>query len=418
MTMRLPNAGWGWFSAVRGKRSGLRVCTVKHMLPLGVWAVALVFYGGGCQANGCSGGPHGEDDAEVGEPAAPTAIHEVEPNATAKQATPYVQRSKAPGSPLVLPFEGVLTNGSDVDWVAIPAALAKSSARSAQARTLRLEPLGDGDVALGWDTSVAVTDREGMGQDEVVSQLTTEAVVVAVRLGAAHTGAFPLRYRLTLEPQQSAPPPGVHIEAGPNATQEPTLVTAPGEAQGVMQFRGDEDRFAIDIASMRDQGGARLELIDAAGAELEAELTWGSTVVGTLRTSSTKTRPSSAEDKRPKGGLVEEGKANNNGPGVGHNGVEEAKGNTAVFPNLAIPSEAKVLGVRIRALGDAPGWRGGYTLRVLPLPSPPKGTIYEWEGGAEEALQRLREPGVVVGFLPPGDALDAFNLTIPDVDEG
>ena len=166
------------------------------------WVTLLALLGG-CGDCGRGAETRGDAGEEAKDAAPPTAILEVEPNNAPQQASPYTQRSTAPGSPLVLPFEGELTSGVDVDYVTIPAAT------DGAPRTLRLEPLGEGDVALLWGGSGdAVTDRGGPGEPEVIGHVTAAELLVAVRAGEVG-GVAPLKYRLTLE--RRAPQAGVAV---------------------------------------------------------------------------------------------------------------------------------------------------------------------------------------------------------------
>ena len=360
------------------------------------WVTLLALLGG-CGDCGRGAETRGDAGEEAKDAAPPTAILEVEPNNAPQQASPYTQRSTAPGSPLVLPFEGELTSGVDVDYVTIPAAT------DGAPRTLRLEPLGEGDVALLWGGSGdAVTDRGGPGEPEVIGHVTAAELLVAVRAGEGG-GVAPLKYRLTLE--RRAPQAGVAVEAGPGE-EAATRFKGPGEAQGVVQFRGDVDRFAVDVSAMAGEG-ARIELRAPPGLTVEASLALDGAEVGSLRAVGEEVVEQEPGEpvKVPEPSKTDGGAAPR----------RERPADVAVFPNLLIVDGAKELTVEVRASGEAPGWREGYTVRVLPMPPAPKGTAWELEGGE---VQGLREPGAVSGFLHAPDDEDAFNLTIPEVKEG
>ncbi len=326
-----------------------------------VLAVLLV---GGCECGPKGPGPGPRSDAGSGRPekAAP-ALAESEPNDDAARATAFRLIPEAPGSPLFEKLHGELAQAGDVDWLRIP------TQADRPLRTLTVA--SEGDVALLWSGAEdAVTDLKGPGEGEEVQNLAGAAVVTVAVVAGSAAGPYPIKYTVALS--RGGVSGGVEAEAGGDGT---TVLSFPGEMQGVFNYRGDADKWEIAAGD----GVVRFEYLAPEGVASTVKLARGGTVFDVVE------MEAQGEDRRP-----------------------------LVRPNLA----GGAFTIEVELDSDVPGVAGAYSVRMLGHPAVPDGTVLEVEPSGADAPTDLGTHSKALGYLHALGDKDRFTRTIPEPEDG
>lgn len=321
--------------------------------------------------SGCECGPApGARDGDVGTSRRPVPkksepkLAEAEPNNSESRATAFRFVPQAPGSPLFEKLVGTLEGPDDIDWVRIPA--------QAERPVRTLTVASEGDVALRWPGARdATTDLGGVGEAETVQNLSGPAVVTVAVVAGAKADKFPLAY--TVEISRGSLGVGLEAEAG---GAEKTELTFPGEAQGLFNYRADQDDWTLSVP----EGVLRFEYAPPASTRSTLKIGKDGNVFDVIEVEA-------GEVPRP-----------------------------LVRPNLVAGDYT----ISVKLETDAPGVAAAYALRVLAHPAVAEGTALDVEPSSVDAPVAMGANPKVLGYLHDKGDKDRFLRVVeePQTPEG
>jgi hypothetical protein len=323
---------------------------------------------GACECGPTGPGPGPRGDAGSGRPieAAPK-LAESEPNDDPSRATAFRLIPEAPGSPLFENLKGELSGPGDVDWLRLPAQ-ADRPGRS-------LAVTSDGDVALRWTASAdATTDLKGPGEGEEAQNLAGPAVITIAVVPGSAAGPYPIKYEVSLNRGLAG---AIEAETGADTALE---LEFPGEMQGVFNYRGDTDKWAIATG----EGVVRFEYTPPPDVATTVKLARNGAVFDVVEMAAQK---------------------------AGDDGVRPL-----VRPNLAGGSFT----VELELDSDVPGVAAAYSLRMLGHAPVTAGTALEAEPSGIDAPTALGANTKALGYLHDLGDKDRFTRTVsePEAPEG